>query len=270
MSAMIPFLVTIPHSGEEIPSQATWLQGLPKEVLLCDVDRFVDNLYEPALQGLTIPFVKTKWHRYAGDLNRLPEDVDASTVRGDSHAAGVNNRGFLWGITTFETKLITEPVEPAIHRALVDLIYEPFHRDVRALYAGFEKSGAKVVYHLDAHSMPSKGTKTHRDPGETRADIVVSDCKGTSCSKAYRDLVIAAYCAAGFRVGYNWPYFGGRVTEQYGHPQKGHEALQVEMNRSLYMDEVSKDLKPAAEDVRRKVQQALSYIKENISHLPRR
>lgn len=265
---MIPFLVTIPHSGEEIPAAATWLKGLSREVLLCDVDRFVDHLYEPALGELAIPFVKTRWHRYAGDLNRLPEDVDASTVRGDAHAPGVNNRGFLWGITTLETMLIPEPVDPSVHRELVAQIYEPFHRDVLALYAKFAEAGAKRIFHLDAHSMPSTGTRTHRDPGETRADIVVSDCKGTSCSKAYRDLVIAAYCTAGFRVGYNWPYFGGRVTEQYGHPARGHEALQVEMSRGLYMDETSKDLKTTAPEVKKKVRQALSYIKENLSSLP--
>ncbi|WP_161971440.1 N-formylglutamate amidohydrolase, partial [Escherichia coli] len=57
-----------------------------------------------------------------------------------------------------------------------------------------------------------------------RADIVVSDSKGKSCDPRFKDLVIAAYASAGFKVGYNWPYFGGRVTEQYGDPKREQHA----------------------------------------------
>ena len=89
------------------------------------------------------------------------------------------------------------------------------------------------------------GTRMHRDPGERRADIVVSDCLGKSCDPHFRDLVIAAYTISGFKVGYNWPYMGGRVTEQYGHPSKGQHAIQVELNRALYMDEKTKKLLPS-------------------------
>ncbi|MBX2989289.1 MAG: N-formylglutamate amidohydrolase [Bdellovibrionaceae bacterium] len=262
----IPFLVSIPHSGEKVPPQAPWLNGLPEDLLMCDVDRYVDRLYEPALNELKIPFVKTEWHRYAGDLNRLPEDVDASSVEGDPHPAGQFNRGFLWTITTTERPLMTKPISPATHQELVELIYEPFHASIRHLYEKFRQEGHKVVYHLDAHSMPSVGTRQHRDPGERRADIVVSDCQGLSCSAAYRDLVIAAYCVAGFKVAYNWPYLGGRVTETYGLPAQGQEALQVEMNRDLYMDEVTKRYRPeAAAKVQAKVKKALGLI---FSHLP--
>lgn len=264
MVCVRPFFVSIPHSGEEIPPEAVWLQGLPQEILLCDVDRFVDHLYEPALGALAIPFVKTRWHRYAGDLNRLPEDVDAGSVLGSSVPAGKNDRGFLWSVTTKQTKLMPGPVPAELHQKLVDRVYEPFHREVRECYKAFLSRGAERVFHLDAHSMPSMGTKAHRDPGERRADIVVSDCHGTSCSRTFRDLVIAAYCVAGFRVGYNWPYFGGRVTEQYGDPAKGQDAVQVEMNRGLYMNEETKALLPGASEIQAKVHQALSYIMANL------
>ena len=86
-------MVTIPHSGEKIPPEATWLMGLPEEILMCDVDRFVDRLYVPALTALKIPFIKTDWHRYVVDLNRIPQDVDAASVEGASSAAGLHNRG---------------------------------------------------------------------------------------------------------------------------------------------------------------------------------
>lgn len=264
----IPFLVSIPHSGEKVPEFATWLHGLPEETLMCDVDRYVDRLYEPSLKELAIPFTKTEWHRYAGDLNRFPDDVDALSVQGHANAAGKFNRGFLWQITTTELPLMKAPIAAELHQKLVQLIYEPFHASVRDLYAKHRANGHETIYHLDAHSMPSVGTRQHRDPGEHRAEIVVSDNLGKSCGKPYRDLVIAAYCVAGFKVGYNWPYFGGRVTEHYGLPEKGQQAIQVEMNRALYMNETTKKLNEGdAAKVQEKVKKALAYIRANLSSL---
>ncbi len=254
-------LVTIPHSGEKIPAEATWLTSLPEPTLMCDVDRYVDFLYEPTLKKLNLPYVKTEWHRYAGDLNRLPGDVDAGTVVGSTNPQGEFRRGFLWAITTHNQPLLGAPVEKQIHEKLVKLIYEPFHANVRKLYENYQNAGRKKIFHIDAHSMPSVGTKEHRDPGEARADIVISDCHGASCSAKFRDLVIAAYVTAGFKVAYNWPYFGGRVSEQYGEPRKNHHAIQVELNRALYMDEVSKKLKSeSAQVVQEKLAKALAYI----------
>lgn len=265
MEITSPLIVTIPHSGEKIPPQTPWLQTLPEDVLMCDVDRYVDVLYEPALHKLQVPFVKTEWHRYAADLNRIPEDVDSTSVKGHSNPAGMHNRGFHWVVTTYNHPLMTTPMELSDHQALVKLIYEPFHEGVKGLYRQLHEKGYKTTYHIDAHSMPSVGTSMHRDPGERRADIVVSDSKGKSCDPRFKDLVIAAYATAGFKVAYNWPYFGGRVTEQYGDPQRGQNTLQVEMNRELYMDEKTKKLKAeAAKKAQEKVLQALEYIKKNL------
>lgn len=265
-SEIKPLLVTIPHSGEKIPPQTPWLNSLPEEILMCDVDRYVDFLYEPALQKLKIPFVKTEWHRYAADLNRVPEDVDPTSVAGNSNPAGMHNRGFHWVVTTYNHVLMKEPLAQNKHDELVKLIYEPFHANIRDLYVKIHNQNFKTTYHIDAHSMPSLGTAMHRDPGERRADIVVSDCKGTSCSAEFKDLVIAAYVTAGFKVAYNWPYLGGRVTEQYGDPARGQNAIQVELNRDLYMDEKTKKLKvEGAKKVQDKVLFALDYIR---THLP--
>ena len=264
----IPLIVTIPHSGEKVPPQTPWLKTLPEEVLMCDVDRYVDFLYEPSLQRLHIPYVKTEWHRYAADLNRIPEDVDASSVLGNTTPAGTHGRGFHWVITTYKHQLMQEPMSLQAHNELVELIYNPFHDGIRKLYSALHEKGHKKTFHIDAHSMPSVGTSEHRDPGEQRADIVVSDSKGKSCDPRFKDLVIAAYVTAGFKVGYNWPYFGGRVTEQYGVPARDQHTLQVEMNRALYMDEKTKKLKPdEAKKVQEKVLFAMSYIRNNLMHI---
>ncbi len=267
-SDKVPLLVTIPHSGEKVPPQTPWLNSLPEEILMCDVDRYVDFLYQPSLDKLQIPSVKTEWHRYAADLNRIPEDVDASSVLGHANPAGMHSRGFHWVMTTYRQQLMPGPMSPETHQELVQLIYNPFHSGIQKIYADLHVQGFEKTFHIDAHSMPSLGTSEHRDPGELRADIVVSDSKGKSCDPRFKDLVIAAYATAGFKVGYNWPYYGGRVTEQYGMPSKQQHTLQVEMNRSLYMDEKTKKLKPEqAKKVQDQVFVALSYIRNNLLHV---
>jgi N-formylglutamate deformylase len=265
---MKPFFISIPHSGERVPAEADWLQGLPEVVLMCDVDRFVDRLYQPVLSELKLPFVKTEWHRYVIDLNRLPDDVDANSVEGSSNPAGSFTTGLHWVKTTRGTRLMPKPISRALHDQLVKEYFKPFHEDVRNVYRSLKAKGVAKVYHLDAHSMPSKGTNAHRDPGETRKSIVVSDWEGRSCEPAFKDLVIKAYAQAGFEVGYNWPYLGGRVTQTYGRPDIGQHAIQVEISRALYMDEDSKQIVPEkAQALSRQLGDAVRYIYQHIDKL---
>ena len=255
-----PLLVTIPHSGEQVPKETPWLAKLPEVLLMFDVDRYVDRLYEPTIKQLHIPSVKTDWHRYAIDLNRLADDVDASSVENHVNPPGKFPRGLHWTITTSGEKLQPTPMTQALHDELVSKYFEPFHVEVRNALQQM-KAKNKTIYHLDAHSMPSLGTKEHRDPGEYRAEIVISDCGGTSCSSEYRDLVVAAYERAGFKTKVNWPYLGGRVTETYGKPSEGVHSIQVELNRALYMDEATKQIKPELfNDTQSKISKALEGV----------
>lgn len=270
-----PFLVTIPHSGEQVPTECTWLHNLPETLLMYDVDRYVDILYQPAIEKLQIPFVKTQWHRYAADLNRIPEDIDAASVEGSKNPVGTHPRGFHWSITTMNETLMPKPMSQVLHQKLVDLVYSPFHKNIEEIYSQIkteanqsfntQNNSVAEVYHLDLHSMPSRGTNQHRDPGQDRADFVVSDVKGASAKASFKDLVIYAYERQGFKVAYNWPYLGGRVTEQYGNPSKGHHTIQVEMNRKLYMNEQTKKLNTTGiTDLQQKLTLALEYIIDNI------
>lgn len=240
---MKPLLITIPHSGERVPEETPWLKSLPERLLMFDVDRYVDRLYAPILEKLLIPSVKTEWHRYAVDLNRLADDVDCDSVQGHKNASGKFPRGLHWSITTQRERLMPGPMPQGTHDAIVRKYFEPFHAQVREQLAKIRARTSGMSLHLDAHSMPSLGTKEHRDPGEVRADIVVSDCEGKSCAPEFKDLVIEAYRSAGFKVAYNWPYVGGRVTETYGRPEENQHAIQVELNRALYMNEETKLLR---------------------------
>lgn len=254
-------MITIPHSGEKIPDEAPWLKNLPETLLMYDVDRYVDRLYEPIIKKHNLPSVKTDWHRYAVDLNRLPDDVDQDSVENHKNPSGKFPRGLHWAITTMGEKLMPKPISQATHDILVKKYFEPFHEQVRATSQKMKQQGATEIYHIDAHSMPSVGTKEHRDPGQARADIVVSDCEGKSCSPWFKDLVIKSFENAGFKVAYNWPYLGGRVTETYGRPKENHHSIQVELKRGLYMDEKTKAFLPGpSAEVQKKLESAIAAI----------
>jgi N-formylglutamate deformylase len=258
---MIPFFVTVPHSGEKVPKEAYWLAGLPETVLMCDVDRYVHELYSPATETLGLTSVVAETHRYVVDLNRVPEDVDQDSVEESKNPSGKFTIGFHWSQTTTGARLMKNPIPVKLHNELTHKYFEPFHQQVQKTFAEFKAKGFKKVYHLDAHSMPSKGTDAHRDPGSERPQIVVSDRDGVSCEASFKDLVIKAYESVGFQVAYNWPYKGGRITETYGKPDFGQHTLQVEMNRSLYMDEITKKKSTTNfEDVQKRVTRALATI----------
>ncbi len=238
-----PLLLTIPHSGEVVPTEVTWLNALPEKILMCDVDRYVDRIYEQALAQLKVLNVKTPWHRYVVDLNRVPLDIDPTTVEGAAGEPGLHRRGFHWSVTTKGDVLLQRPIPLAIHELLTKKYFEPFHEEVRRA-SQMIRSRYGVVYHLDLHSMPSIGTQEHRDPWQKRPQLCISDSKGKSAAPDFMKLVVEAMKGVGFEVGVNWPYFGGRITETYGRPDQDHHTVQIELRRDLYMDENSKQLLP--------------------------
>ncbi len=264
-----PLMVTIPHSGENIPPEAPWLNGLPETLLMFDVDRYVDQLYAPALAKLRLPWVTTKWHRYACDLNRLATDVDQDSVLGSSNSAGSFPRGLLWSMTTKGEKLMPSAIDRATYDKLLERCFHPFHQAVHFVAENVVPVAARqpvnhngrTLYHLDLHSMPSLGTREHRDPGEARADLVISNQDGKSSSAEFFALVVEAGRAEGFRVSENWPYKGGRITETYGRPGEGWQTIQIELNRKLYMNEETKRPLPKVfEETQTRVGRVLEYI----------
>lgn len=264
-SGVRPLMVTIPHSGEAIPPEAPWLSGLPETLLMFDVDRYVDQLYRPALERLELPWVTTKWHRYACDLNRLATDVDEQSVAGSANKKGSFPRGLLWSMTTTGEKLMPAAIDQVTYEKLLERCFHPFHQAVHFVADRVVplavRHEARPLYHLDLHSMPSLGTREHRDPGESRADLVISNQDGKGSSAEFFELVLEAGRSEGFRVSANWPYKGGRITETYGRPRDGWQTIQIELNRKLYMNEESKRPLPQVfEETQTRVGRVLEYI----------
>jgi N-formylglutamate deformylase len=122
-------------------------------------------------------------------------------------------------------------VDDALRR--IENLYKPYHRALRKLFTRVHREfGAAML--IDCHSMPSSTSGRDERP---RADVVLGDRYGTSCVAAVSETVEATLRNLGYAVSRNKPYAGGFITEHYGNPAAGLHAIQLEINRSLYMDE---------------------------------
>ena len=115
----------------------------------------------------------------------------------------------------------------------IDTIYKPYHTQLRSLLAETHaKFGYSVL--IDCHSMPSAKSGSMR---KGRPDFVLGDRFGTSCSQQVTWAASQILSAMGYDIEINKPYAGGFITEHYGRPDQGFHAIQIEINRGLYMNE---------------------------------
>jgi N-formylglutamate amidohydrolase len=257
-----PLLVEIPHAGLGVPDRIRGELVAPEDAVLRDADIFVDRLYAHAPQLGASLLVATN-SRYVVDLNRAQDDVDASTVTGHPTAGSAQPRGVVWRSTTDGRPILAKPLTYEQLVARLQRYYVPYHEALRRTLESLrERFGYAIV--LAGHSMPSMGRSMHSDPGARRADIVPGTCGRSSADRRVIDLVDAHFRAAGLSVRHDDPYKGGFTTSHYGRPRERVHAIQIELNRALYVDEQTCKVK---EPEFRKLQQLLDQLVQKLGAL---
>jgi len=239
----LPLVVASPHSGRHYPPAFVAAARLDRLALRRSEDGFVDELFQHA-PGLGAPLLRANFPRAYVDANREPFELDPrmfadplptyANTRSARVAAGLGTiaRVVANGADIYPGKL---RLSEAMYR--IRSYYWPYHNALRDLIADTrERFGGCIL--LDGHSMPSVGGPMDHDPGDNRVDFVVGDCHGTSCSPRVSRTIERSLRDLGYHVTRNAPYSGGFVTRHYGRPEQGVHAVQLEINRSLYMDEV--------------------------------
>ena len=247
----MPFVLNTAHSGRNYPERFIAQSRLDATGLRRSEDCYVDLLFaDTPLLGA--PLLKAHFPRAYLDVNREPYELDPrmfedklppfANTRSMRVAGGLGSipRIVGDGQEIYRHRL---RVAEAMHR--IDTIYRPYHRSLRALLRETQRRFGEAIL-LDCHSMPSAslGNAASLGPGtnlgfetQSRPDIVLGDRYGTSCGPALIDAVQVAFEKLGYRVARNRPYAGGFITEHYGQPGAAIHALQIEINRALYMDE---------------------------------
>src|ERR1700716_2470101 len=234
-----PVVFNSPHSGRIYPRAFLTAAKLDLSTLRRSEDSFVDELIAGVVPR-GHPLMKVYFPRCYVDVNREPYELDPRMFEGRLPSfANTRSMRVAGGLGTI-ARVVGDaqeiygqriPVDDAIRR--IEWLYKPYHRALRRLFTRVHRDfGAAVL--IDCHSMPSSaGSKDERP----RADIVLGDRYGTSCVAVVAETIEATLRGLGYVVSRNKPYAGGFITEHYGNPAVGLHAIQLEINRALYMDE---------------------------------
>lgn len=234
----IPVLLSVPHAGRDYPLELLANLRVPPAELLRLEDRYADRLIKPAIAS-GCPAIVAHRARAWIDLNRAETDIDAGMVSGSGAsldaALSSKARG---GLGLFPRRLQAcgelwrHPMERTDLERRIAQVHAPFHCAVadilRAMHARF---GVAVL--LDVHSMPPIAVSAAQ---KLPPQIVVGDRFGRSAASVYAEQVISRAQAAGLKASLNAPYSGDYTLQRHGNPGRGLHALQLEVDRSLYLD----------------------------------
>jgi len=231
-----PIVLNSPHSGAHYPAAFLAAAKLDALTLRRSEDAFVDELFTPATAH-GVPMLRARFPRAFLDLNREPYELDPqmfsgrlpdfANTRSLRVAAGL---GVIPRVVGDAQPIYREqiPVEAALRR--IATLHRPYHAKLGELIETAQRRFGFTLL-IDCHSMPS----TSPDVGG--CDIVLGDRYGSSAARWIVDAVESALRGCGLNVRRNKPYAGGYITEHYGAPAAGRHALQIEINRGLYLDE---------------------------------
>src|SRR5580698_569439 len=232
-------LFNSPHSGRIYPRAFLMTSRLDLPTLRRSEDSFVDELFAGVVPR-GFPLMRAHFPRCYIDVNREPYELDPRMFDGRLPSfANTRSMRVAGGLGTVARvvgdaqEIYDQRISVAEALQRIDELYKPYHRSLRRVFLRLHREfGAAVL--VDCHSMPSAtGAKDERP----RADLVLGDRYGTSCVPVIAETIEATMRKLGYVVSRNKPYAGGFITEHYGNPTAGLHAVQLEINRSLYMDE---------------------------------
>lgn len=232
-----PLLLASPHSGRSYPQAFLAQSRLSVGELRLAEDPWVDHLLMPSVRALDLALIAANWGRSVIDLNRAADELDPEIFTsplpaptGDSAqriaaGLGVLPRIAAPGLEIYRTRLSLEDADWRLRTA-----HRPYHGHIQQrLEAQQRQYGLAIL--MDCHSMPS----LPRTSGG-RVDIVLGNRYGQSCGDFLLDRLTELFTQLGLKVGHNHPYAGGYTTHYHGRPHHNIHAIQIEMDRNLYMD----------------------------------
>src|SRR3954451_3806135 len=263
----IPLVLASPHSGAEYPDEFLAASRLDPLKLRRSEDSFVDEIFAAGPE-LGAPLVAARFPRAYLDVNREPWELDP-TMFSDALPNYVKIRsprvrmglGTIARVVASGEEIYARKLRFAEARTRVETLYHPYHQALRRLVLDTEAAFGGCLL-IDCHSMPSAASETG---GQGPADIVLGDCHGTSCAPEIVAAARSFLARRNLAVALNAPYAGGFTTAHYGNPRRGRHALQIEINRALYMDERRVRRKPELARLAAEMKALVMYLGELMS-----
>jgi len=228
-------------------------------------DCFVDDLFSAALE-LSAPLLRALCPRAFLDVNREPYELDPAMFDSPlpNHVNTTSPRvaaglGTIARIVATHHEIYQNKLSFSEAEQRIKEVYRPYHSALRNL-VGRTAGQFGFCLLIDCHSMPSTGLPMNMSKSLNRIDIVLGDRVGLSCSGTLTRAIEEFFVGKGYRVVRNNPYAGGYTTEHYGDPTNGIHAIQIEINRSIYMDESTLQRTPAYLKVQTDIRQMMRHI----------
>jgi N-formylglutamate amidohydrolase len=253
-----PVLVSVPHAGRDYDAAMVAQLRVPLTSIRPLEDRYADHLVATATG---IPTIIARAPRVMLDLNRAPDDLDPDMIRGGyGRLASAKARAGLgliptrlWGVGP----LWRAPFDPADIATRLRDIHTPYHDAInRALEVVHVRWGAALL--IDLHSMPPI-------KGDDGPDIVIGDRFGASASSELTATAEALLNGMGFSVAINAPYAGGYIVSRHAKPHQNIHALQIEVDRRLYLDAALDQPGPGLMRMQRTILKLIESLTEELT-----
>jgi len=266
-----PFVFNSPHSGRIYPELFLNMSRLDRVAIRRSEDHYVDELFADVVQ-MGAPLLAAQFPRAWLDVNREPYELDPRMFDGPLPPfANIGSMRVAGGLGTIP-RLVAEnmdiyrgrlSVEEGLSR--IEQVYRPYHANLRRLIAQTHVQFGKAIL-IDCHSMPAN---VRVAGGSRRPDIIIGDRYGASAAHDLSRAAVSFLSGLGYHVVRNKPYAGGFITEHYGRPGRGLHALQIEINRGLYVDEASLAKTPGFEllkaDLAEFAGEMMAYVRDGMS-----
>lgn len=251
-----------PHSGRDYPEDMRVRTVLSEHVLRSSEDAHMDRLVADApLHGA--PLLVARTPRSYVDLNRSCDELDPALVEGVRRVVhnprvtsglGVIPRVVANGRAIYSGKLTL-----AEARRRIEQHWQPYHETLRSLLSRSREEFGKAVL-IDWHSMPHEAIDGLSGRSRSAPDVVLGDRFGAAADPEIVERVERAFAAEGLRVARNAPFAGAFISQRYGRPSQGFHVVQIEIDRSLYMDEVTLATKPGFDEFRAMITRVMADL----------
>jgi N-formylglutamate amidohydrolase len=228
-----------PHSGCDYTAAFMDQVDLDATTIRSSEDAFVNQLYAAA-PDFGAPLIQAIAPRAFVDLNRGPDELDSALIndlrRKPQNPRVANGLGVIPRVVANGRHIYHGKITLAQAHHRIAHYWRPYHDQLQTLMDESNRAYGQSIL-IDCHSMPHEALSNMATQNATHPDIVLGDRFGSTAAPQIMDQVEQAFVDAGFRVARNAPFAGAYIVQRYGQPQKAQHAIQVEIDRRIYMNE---------------------------------
>lgn len=239
-----------PHSGRDYPTSFLHNALLDAREIRSSEDAFVDQLFA-AVPSYGAPFLSARAPRAFVDLNRAPDELDPALIadirRAPHNARVASGLGVIPRVVANGRQIYHGKISLAEAHHRIATYWRPYHDRLQTLLDESVNAFGQAIL-IDCHSMPHEALENVGVANAARPDVVLGDRFGAAASGDVVARVEAAFADAGLRVARNMPFAGAFIAQHYGRPARHQHTVQVEIDRALYMNELSLEPRPDFDD----------------------